>query len=678
MNTEKTRLQIRTQFFLLCVVLLPITLLSCTPSAQTVNTSETERQSGATERERPFLNPIEISQEYLDAVERGTRTDEGKPGPMYWQNYASYVLKAEIDPDTHTLFGTADVTYHNRSPYELDVVVVELAQNLHKEGTPKKDFTEITGGKEITLVKAGEQKLSEINWLQRWTQQSNGYIKEGTQLYIFPDSSIDADESLNFKFEWSFVIPERGASGRMGRSRDNLYFIAYWYPHIAVFDDVTGWFDDPFLGNAEFYHGFADYELHVTMPNDWIVMGTGEFLNPEETLSSRTLERYRLAAESDETFLIADFDELHDATQISDDGKLTWRFSSEKVRDVAFSATLQSRWEGARTPVGDLNGDGTTDYTRINTFYREEAPLWSEQTKYAQHSITFLSDYMNTPYPWPHMTSVEGAEIIGGGMEFPMMTIIGDYNNAGAVRLYGVTAHELAHMWFPMIVSTNERRFTWIDEGYTSFHTNEANMDYYGDRFDHSNVFSGYLQIAGTDLEGEIMRWSDFHYPGPAYGVASYPKPASVLIALRGVLGEDLFMKAHHELIRRWEYKHPYPWDIFRTIEDVAGMDLSWFWRAWYYETWVLNQSVLRVYIDGDDSVIVIEDFGDVPMPVDMEITFEDGNRLHRRIGVEEWLDGKRIIEYRLKNTTGITKVLIDPDVNYPDTDRSNLLWERD
>jgi hypothetical protein len=659
------------------VVLLPVIVISCTSSEPALRADSSDYRQTLQEWERPFPNPIEIPDAFLDAIQRGTRSVDGKPGDEYWQNYASYRLTAEIDPETHTLYGTASVTYFNNSPYELEAIIVELAQNLHKAGTPKKEITEITGGKDLSLIKADGTELGTITWLDRWTQQRSGYVMEGTQLYLFPDRALEPGESMEFEFEWSFEVPMQGASGRMGRSRDNLYFIAYWYPHIAVFDDVNGWHDDAFLGNAEFYHGFADYELEVTMPREWIVMGTGEFLNPEETLSSRMLERYRQAGNSDEPFVIADFDELEDATADSPNGKLTWRFSSEKVRDVAFSATLESKWEGARTPVGDLTGNGQTDFTRINTFYREQAPLWSDQTEYAQHSITFLSDFMDYPYPWPHMTSVEGAEIIGGGMEFPMMTVIGDYNNAGAVRLYGVTAHELAHMWFPMILSTNERRYTWIDEGYTTFHTNEANMDYYGDRFNHTNVFSGYLQIAGTDLEGEMMRWSDFHYPGPAFGVASYPKPGSVLIALRGLLGEDLFMKAHHELIRRWAYKHPYPWDIFNTIEDVSGMDLSWFWRSWYYETWVLNQTIADVYRDGSESVIVIEDKGEVPMPVDLEITLENGDVLKHRIDVAEWLRGVRTIEYRIETESDITRVVIDPDVNYPDTDTGNLVWER-
>lgn len=652
--------------------------VACSTTETVLNSTTTKMElTSNLSLERPIPYPLDIPDYFLYAMELGTRSADGQPGEYYWQNEASYDLYAELDPDNHIIHGSAYVTYQNNSPDNLDVIVVELAQNLHKAGTPKMDITEITGGLNLIKVAANGAELNTITMAQRWTQGASGYINEGTQLYIFPDAELISGKSMDLEFEWSFIIPEEGASGRMGRSRDNLYFIAYWYPHIAVYDDVNGWFYDPFLGNAEFYHGFANYSLTVKAPREWLVMGTGEFLNPQETLSERTYERYIGAGESDETYLISDFDELGDATLDSDDGMLTWRFKSEKVRDVAFSATLESRWEGARTPVGDLNGDGEIEYTRINTYYRESAPLWQSQTEYAQHSITFLSDYMQTPYPWPHMSSVEGADIIGGGMEFPMMTIIGDYNTAGATRLYGVTAHELAHMWFPMIVSTNERRYTWIDEGYTSFHTNEANIDYFGaNRFDQTDVFGQYLQIAGSDFEGEIMRWSDYHYPGPAYGIASYPKPASVLYALRGVIGEEMFMKAHLELINRWQYKHPYPWDIFNTIEDVTGKDLSWFWRSWLYETWVLDQSIEGVSINDHKTVINIRDIGNIPMPVNLRLTYEDGTIIDDKIPATHWLNGFRTYKYVAPDRGTLIKVEIDADRLFPDVDRSNNVWE--
>lgn len=655
--------------------------LSCASTEQLDSSLESqtnESELPVSEVERPLPYPIDVPNAYLQAVENGTRSADGKPGEEYWQNYSSYTISAEIDPETHTLFGESSVEYINNSPDGLEVIVVELAQNLHKEGTPKKESTEITGGKQLERVNANGQDLEPISMFQRWTQNASGYVLDGTRLYIFPDEQLASGSRMSFEFEWSFEIPQQGASGRMGRNRDNLYFIAYWYPKIAVYDDVYGWMDDSFLGNAEFYHGFADYELSITMPKEWLIMGTGEFLNPEETLSQRTLERYNQAGNSDNTITIADFDELSDATIQNGSESLTWKFSSTQVRDVAFSATLESRWDATRTSVGDLDGDGETDYSRINTFFRELAPLWSEQAEYAQHSISFFSDYTNLPYPWPHMTSVEGAGIIGGGMEFPMMTVIGDYNNAGAVRLYGVTAHELAHMWIPMILSTNERRYTWIDEGYTTFHTNEANKDYYGDRFDNNDIFGGYLQIAGTDLEGEMMRWSDYHYPGPAYGVASYPKPASVLAALRGVLGNELFMEAHLELIERWKYKHPYPWDIFNTIEDVTGKDLSWFWRSWYYETWTLDQAVTDVVSENNGYTIVIEDIGNVPMPVLLEITLANGENIDQRIDVDHWLQGHRTKELTIDSNSRVVRVEIDPENHFPDVNPSNNIWKRE
>jgi len=273
------------------------------------------------------------------------------------------------------------------------------------------------------------------------------------------------------------------------------------------------------------------------------------------------------------------------------------------------------------------------------------------------------------------MTSVEGAGIIGGGMEFPMMTIIGSYNGRGAADLYGVTAHELAHMWFPMILSSNERRYTWIDEGYTTFHTHQAEMDFYPGRYDNMNMFGDYLQIAGSDLEGPIMRWSDYHYPGPAYGVASYPKPASVLTALKNILGDDLFMQAHLELIERWKYKHPYPWDIISTFEDVSGRDLSWFWRSWLYETWTLDHAIADVVQEANVVTITVEDHGRVIMPVQIEITLEDGVVIYETLNTDDWLQGNRTAELEIEVNSPVQSVTLNPGMAYPETNFNNNRW---
>jgi aminopeptidase N len=261
-------------------------------------------------------------------------------------------------------------------------------------------------------------------------------------------------------------------------------------------------------------------------------------------------------------------------------------------------------------------------------------------------------------------------------MEFPMMTIMGDYNQRGADALYYVTAHELAHMWFPMIVSTDERRYTWIDEGITTFNENMARQDFLPGRDHFADDRFMYLQIAGTGEEGEIMRRSAFHYTTNAYVIASYMKPAVVLHALRGVLGEETFLRAFREFYNRWAYRHPYPWDLWNTFEDVSGRDLGWFWRSWFLETWVLDQAIASVTTTGNTTTIVIEDRGQVPMPVHLTVTFGDGRTERRDVPVEHWLAGNRQATVTVESAD-VTRVQIDAAQQFPDTDRANNVWRR-
>jgi aminopeptidase N len=276
------------------------------------------------------------------------------------------------------------------------------------------------------------------------------------------------------------------------------------------------------------------------------------------------------------------------------------------------------------------------------------------------------------------MTSVEGAGIIGGGMEFPQMTIIGDYNAAGDSALYNVIAHELAHMWVPMIVSINERRYSWFDEGTTSFNENQSRKEFFpGERADDGDR-DNYLRIAGSEAEGEIMRRSDYHYPGPAYGIASYSKPATVLVALRELLGEETFNRAYHEFFDRWQFRHAYPWDLWNTFESVSGQDLDWFWYSWYHTTWTLDQAVASVDASESGATrIVIEDRGRIPMPARVRITRADGSTLDREVPVETWLGGATSATIHVPAGAAVTRVEIDPSGNFPDVARQNNVWTR-
>jgi hypothetical protein len=326
--------------------------------------------------------------------------------------------------------------------------------------------------------------------------------------------------------------------------------------------------------------------------------------------------------------------------------------------------------------VGDRDGDGTVDSTRINTFWRDSAPKWSEVTAYQQHAITHLSEYMNYPYPWPHMTAVEGGGIIGGGMEFPMMTIMGDYNNNTPRMLYAVTAHELAHMWVPMIVSTNERRYSWMDEGTTSFNENVARKDYFDDSESIASDQQDYIRFARQGREGEIMRWSNYYYNYGQFGIAAYRKPATLLHALRGLLGEETFNRALQEFVNTWAYKHPYPSDFFNTFERVSGRDLDWFWYTWYDTTWTLDQAIADVSGNGDRVDIRIEDEGKAPMPVHLTVTMTDGSTLERTIPVDVWLRGRTSATTTVNvSKADIRRIEIDAEAYFPDVDRSDNTW---
>ena len=619
-------------------------------------------------RERPVPYPVMPPPEFLAAVERGTRTLTGRPGPGYWQQWATYDLTARLDPARRRVDGTARIVYHNRSPSTLPVIFLHLDQNLHAPGAMRNEPQEVTGGVMLDRVAASGRVLDSMRGAGR------GYAVDGTRLAVRLPAPLVSGDSAVLELAWHFVVPQSGA-GRMGYSRDDLFHIAYWYPRVAVFDDVGGWHLDPYLGTAEFYSGFGSYRLAVTAPEDWIVVATGALENGAEVLTPATLERLRTAAASDTTVVVVPHDGAGAgrATRDVAGDLLTWRFTADTVRDAAFSATRASRWDARRTPVGDRDGDGSPEYARIDALWRAPAPRWARAAEYGAHAIDFLSRWTGVPYPWPHMTLVEGADIIGGGMEFPMLTLIGDYNAAGDTALYNVVAHELAHMWVPMIVGTDESRHAWMDEGTTTFNENQARKEFHPGTDHELADLEGYIEAAAEGEEGELMRWSNFHYTGGRYGLASYGKPATLLRTLRGVLGDSTFTRGLREYFDRWRYRHPTPWDMFATFDDVAGRELDWFWRSWYYETWTLDQAVRSVAPAEQGTRIVIEDRGLVPMPVRLAITRADGSVERREIPVDVWLGGAATTTVTVSGD--VTQVEIDPERLFPDVDPGNNVW---
>jgi len=624
---------------------------------------------------RPIPGPVVPPPYFREAVARGTRSSDGRPGPNYWQVYSEYDIDARLDPVEGLLSGSETIRFLNRSPVDLPVIALFLHQNIHAEGVPRNRSVEVTGGVRLDRVASGGRDL-----LSEEATQGPGYVVDGGVMMIRLPEPVPSGGSVDLEIDWSFLVPQNGV-GRMGHSGGEMYFLAYWFPKVAVFDDLRGWDAEPYKG-AEFYEGYGDYRVSLTVPNEWTVMATGALQNAEEVYTAQTRSRMEAALGADTLIQIATRDdrEANLVTETSPTGALTYRFQAQNVRDFTWTGSNAQLWTGTSARVPDRDGDGRDDRVAIHSFWREyRAPLWADQALYAKHSIEYESRYTGFSYPWPHMTSVEGADIIGGGMEFPMFTLMGTYQDRAPFSLYSVTAHELAHMWIPMIVGANEKRHAWMDEGSTSFLENQTEPDYWHDIADQdAEDMEEYLLVARAEMEQSMMRHHDYYEPGPAGGIASYQKPASLLVTLRSLLGEEAFMEAYRSFIRDWSFKHPSPWDFFNTFERVSGRDLDWFWTSWYYETWVLDQKVESVNKVGQETVITVGDEGFVPMPARVRISLSDGGTLEREVPVTHWLTGAVSAEIRIPASAGaVVRVEIDPDHGFPDVDRSDNVWER-
>lgn len=621
----------------------------------------------------PVLTP-----NYFDAaVQRGTRTRTGRPGPSYWTNWARYDVRASLDPATASLTGSETIRYLNRSPHRLQVLVVNLYQNLHKEGVVRNAPVEVTGGIQLDRVVVGGQELQEAPSLGG----APGYRVEGTLMTIRPPAPVEAGDSVSLELDWTVTLPQRGA-GRMGYSDREMYLVAYWFPKVAVFDDLRGWDAEPYMSQAEFYEDFADYRAELTVPAGWTLWATGELENPEEVYSPLVRARLDSARVSDERVEVVTPEDRQAGrvTTAPAGGTLTYRFRADSVRDFTWTASEVQRWDASSALVPDRDGDGQDDRVLINAFWREDrAPLWEDAWLYAKQSIEHHSRHTGFPYPWPHMTTVEGDEIISGGMEFPMMTVIGTYAGQGAQNLFSVTSHELAHEWIPMIVATNERRHAWMDEGATEYLDLQAEKEYWPG-VDHERLEArNYLEVAAAGVEQSLMRHGDWYEPGPGYTVASYYKPATLMVALRELIGEEVWVAAYREFIADWAWRHPTPWDFFNTFERHAGQDLDWFWTSFYYETWTVDFDAVSVDpAVGGGGTIHIENRGLAPYPVTVRISTTAGGVVEREIPVDHWLDGNRDIDLELPSEVGsITRVEIDPTGAVPDVNRANNFWPR-
>ncbi|MFB6247525.1 MAG: M1 family metallopeptidase [Salinibacter sp.] len=614
---------------------------------------------------------------FTRAVRRGTRSRDGRPGPRYWQQYARYQIRARLDTSAHRIIGRERVTYLNRSPDTLDQLAVHLRQNLFRGASARRRSVPETGGVTLRRVAVQQTRLSPTT-----DTSAVGYRVEGTVAWLRLPTPLPPDDSLSLQFRWAYTPPPAPADGRQGRD-GRVYYAGYWYPQIAVYDDVRGWVAEPYTGQAEFYMGQADYDVRLTVPAHWRVGATGQLRNAPAVLSDRARRRLRRARRTGEVVSLLGRGERGTgrATRAPDGSTATWHFTAKSVRDFAWGTSDRYLWDATRALV-PTSRTRPPDTVMIHSLYRPRAAAaaWPHAARYTAEAVATLSETLR-PYPYPTMTSMEGI-LRGGGMEYPMITIMQPW--ADTLKLAGDLMHEVGHMWIPMEVGTNEKRHVWMDEGLTQFNTAQGMRSLYGPGPRPSGRASDsetgqrrtYLQIARRGNEVPLMRHGD-DIPASLYFDLPYDKAAQVLTALRGVLGPTTFRRAYDAFFDRWWGKHPTPHDFFNTIADVAGRDLSWFWTTWFYRTPTLDQALPSVRTGADSTTITIENRGRAPMPVPLVIRRADGSTSRRTVPVDVWLGGETRHQITIPADPPVVRVEIDPERHFPDLDRSNQTWRR-
>ncbi len=608
-----------------------------------------------------------------------TRSASGKPGHGYWQNSADYDIDVRLDTINDNISGSQIIRYTNNSPDELSFVWLHVDQNLFKSDSRGNAVIPIIGSRNGSKgeILDGGFKISTVQIVSekgRKKSYTNAeYEIYDTRMKILLSSPLKPNGGkLSLKIDFSFISPQYG-SDRMGvlkTKNGKLYTIAQWYPRMCVYDDLNGWNNLPYLGQGEFYLDYGDFKVNITAPSDHIVVCSGELLNAEEVYTSEQLSRWEEAEKSNKTIMIRAADEVNmPDTRPKDKNEITWQFKMENSRDVAWASSSSFIIDAAKI---DLPSGKKAIAISAYPIESNGGNSWERSTEYTKASVEHYSKKW-FEYPYPTAINVAGNV---RGMEYPGVSFC-SYESSGA-SLWGVTDHEFGHNWFPMIVGSNERVSGWMDEGFNTFinylSTKDFNDGEYRTRMPNMRFAA---QIFTRDGLEPIITAPD-NLIEENMGLQYYKTGMFLMLLRNNVLGVKRFDDAFKEYIHRWAYKHPSPDDFFRTIEDVSGEDLGWFWRSWVLNNWKLDQAVSGVsYVNNDPkqgSIVTIKNMKKIPMPVTIEITTISGGTIRKTLPVEIW---KKNIEWSfiVDTNEALKKVSIDPDYKYPDSNSRNNVW---
>ncbi len=598
---------------------------------------------------------LPLARNLKSAFDKNTRSSTGQPGKDYWQNTAEYSLHINFTPGTRLISGKADIVYTNNSPDTLRHLHFKLYPNIYKKGAPRMSFfkpEDTSEGMSIEKIAVNGEPQDAGKARIRATEMDLRIMPllPGTQIRC----SIDFSYTLN-----------KGSHQRTGEIESGAYFIAYFFPRITVYDDVDGWNTNPYIGSQEFYNDFCTFKADITVPKNYVVWATGDLKNCAEVFSPVFCQRIAEAESQDGFIDIIDSTDLAAGNITATNAANTFKFEADNVTDFVFATSNHYMWQSTSLVVDESTGRRT----RVDAVFNPKHKDYFRVVGDARKTVEYMSyQFPKWPFPYNHETVFDGLD----QMEYPMM--VNDNPVGDVAESIELTDHEIFHTMFPFYMGINETKYGWMDEGWATIGEwlispmiDSSLVDTYG--------VGGYESAAGTEVDLPAATLTT-QISGMASFINSYPKPAMGYLFVKDMLGDRVFHKALHHYIRTWQGKHPLPPDFFNCMNEGAGKNMNWFWKAWFFDDGVPDLAIGKVSLAGKRKKITIEAKGKKPVPIDLTVNYSDGSSesFHRSVAI--WENGDTSIDISFISSKTVEHInLGSPHV--PDVNKEDNMWER-
>ncbi|WP_184549587.1 M1 family metallopeptidase [Mucilaginibacter sp. FT3.2] len=598
---------------------------------------------------------LPISTTLQKTYTKGTRTQGGAPGKNYWQNTADYSIKVNFDPKTRQLTGTVGIDYINNSPDTLKTIEFKLYPNIYKKGAIRDmpiSPNDLTDGVQIKSMSMDNQPLDSTKHRINGTNMS---------LKVTP---IAPKQKVHLDIAYAYTL-NKTSHIRTGQVDDGAFFIAYFFPRVAVYDDIDGWNEFPYIGSQEFYNDFCHFNAEITVPGDYQVWATGNLKNADEVYNPKYVKLITAASQDDKVTDIVTEADLAAGDVTKKNATNTWKFEADSVTDLAFATSNHYIWKASSLVVDPI----TKRRTRVDAVFNPTHKDYFEVVNYARKTVETMSyKFPKWPYPYPHETVFDGLD----QMEYPMM--VNDNPLEQSDDAIELTDHEIFHTMFPFYMGINETKYGFMDEGWATIgewlispEIDPKIVDFYG--------MEAVNTSAGSEQDAPIMTLTPAQ-TGIAKFTDNYPKPGLGYLYVKEMLGDELFTKALHNYINLWHGKHPMPYDFFNCMNTGAGININWFWKNWFFDNGIPDLAISKVAHVASKYTVTITSIGNKAVPVHLTIFYADGSKQTAGTSIAAWAKGNKTTVLNFTAKKGkITQIVLGTTYD-ADSDKSNNVWK--